>query len=201
MAAYVYPGNLNFRTVQSIPVDINHKLRQGSNGVDAATKIQDLHVEVIADGNVDKNAVVTCTVAQVVVPHVVGGNTVKVPAYRVNVNGWTSTTDSVNTLAFRGGFPRSFTSDQNVNPTAVSAVLPEGTITTYEAMPEVEQNVLCQFPAVVLIGGLPVTLVDKADGIVGNIPYWSLVTRNYCMTSSQHNFNFAFNLIVQPGTD
>ena len=194
MATYVYPGNLNVRTVQTIPVDVTNKLRQGSNGVDAATKVQDLHVQVFAD-DVEVPATVNCTVASVLVPQVVSGQTVQVPAYRVNVNGWTNTADEVSFLKIVGGFPRAFTSDQNVNPTKASSVLPEGTITSYD---QVAEPALCVFPTVVLIGGLPVTLKDKNESVA--YPTWEVLAEEYCTGSSQHNFNFSFHLIVQPGT-
>jgi hypothetical protein len=197
MATYVYPGNLNYRTIQTIPVDTTNKLRQGSNGVDAAQKVQDLHVQVFADG-VEVDASVTSTVASVLVPQVVSGKTVQVPAYRVNVNGWTNTADEVRFLKFVGGFPRAFTSDQNVNPTKASAVLPEGTITSYEST-NLDPSPLCVFPSVVLVGGLPVVLKDKNENV--KWPTWELVVEEYCTVTSQHNFNFSFHLLVQPGTD
>lgn len=192
MAAYVYPGNLNFRSIQTIPVDTTNKLRQSSNGVDAAQKIQDLHVKVMA-GGVELSSTVTCTVASVLATNSKG---VVAPAYRVHVNGWTNSAVAVSSLSFLGGFPRAFTSDQNVNPTEASAVLPEGTLTTYDQQTLPDQ---CLFPTVVLIGGNPVVLKDKNVNVA--YPTWNLNATNYCTTASVVNFNFSFNLFVQPGRD
>ena len=193
MAAYVYPGNLNFRSIQSIPVETQIKLRQGANGVDAATKIQDLHVQVMTGGT-EIPSTVTCTVASVLATNSAGN---VAPAYRVQVNGWTNeAVSSLDTLTFVGGFPRAFTSDQNVNPTEASNVLPTGTITLYDVLGD--SSDLCLFPTVSLIGNKPVVLKDKADDEA--YPTWNLVASNYCPTESLLQFNFAFNLFVQPGS-
>lgn len=198
MAAYVYPGNLNYRSIQTIPVDISNKLRQDSNGVDAATKVQNLHVDVFVNNStVATPAVVNCTVASVLVPVVESGVTLQKSAYLVNVHGWTTTAQDVNTLTWVGGFPRAFTSDQNVNPLKASNVLSTGTITTYEDAPT-QTDPLCQFPAVVLMGNYPVVLSDKAEGT--DWPTWTVTAKNYCTGASKHNFNFSFHLFVQPGT-
>lgn len=192
MAAYVYPGNLNFRSIQSIPSETQIKLRQSANGVDAATKTQDLHVKVLI-GGAEVDSTVTCTVSSVVATNSAGN---VVPAYRVQVNGWTNdVVVSPDTITFVGGFPRSFTSDQNVNPTEASNVLPWGTVTVYE--PSLQED-LCLFPSVSLIGGKAVALKDKAES--EDYPTWNLVVSSYCPQESLLQFNFSFNLFVQPGT-
>jgi hypothetical protein len=199
---YLLPANLNFKKVETIPVDTKHALLQSFNGVEAATKIQNLNIALYAD-DTEVPSNITATVSQILAqdPDVnydpdTGGdpNAPLVPAYRVHVNGWTNVaaaTTPAASILIAGGFPRSTTSNQLVNILKASVVLPQGTMTAFvETVPGEVVD-----PNVFIIGDIPVEF-DETD----NIPTWTVpITPPYPeLTNAFLEFDFSFNLFTQP---
>lgn len=189
---YLLPANLNFKKVETIPVDTKRALLQSFNGVDAAEKIQNLNIFFYED-TLEVPSNITATVAQILAPSP-ADNTVQIPAYRVHVHGWTNLAVSpTGVLTIIGGFPRSFTSNQMVNPTLASTILPQGTVTAYlEGLPG---DVIS--PEVVIISDTAVTITDLPTE---THPTWSVTLDTpYQLTGpSFMEFDFSFNLFIEP---
>jgi hypothetical protein len=189
---YLLPANLHFKKVQTIPVDIQNKLFQNSNGVDAAEKDQNLNIFFYED-TTEIPSTITATVAQVLAADP-SDPTVSIPAYRVHVHGWTNTSVSpTGVLTIVGGFPRSFTSNQMVNNGKTSTVLPQGTLTAYlEGLPG---DVIS--PEVVFISNTTVTITDIPTE---THPTWAIeLDTPYPLAGpSFMEFDFAFYLFTQP---
>lgn len=188
---YLLPANLNFKKVQTIPVDIQNKLLQNSSGVDAAEKIQNLNTFFYED-TTEVPSSITTTVAQILATDPTDA-TVSIPAYRVHVHGWTNLAVSpAGVLTIVGGFPRSFTSNQIVNNTKTSVVLPHGTLTAYAA--GLPGDLIT--PEVVFISDSTVSITDIPTE---THPTWSVTLDTpYPLTGpSFMEFDFSFNLFVQ----
>ena len=189
---YLLPANLNFKKVQTIPVDIQNKLFQNSNGVDAAEKDQNLNIFFYEDTD-EIPSTITATVAQVLAADP-DDPTISIPAYRVHVHGWTNTSVSpAGVLTIVGGFPRSFTSNQLVNINKTSTILPQGTLTAYlEGLPG---DVIT--PEVVFISDNTVTITDIPTE---THPTWAVTldTPYPLAGPSFMEFDFAFYLFTEP---
>lgn len=195
---YLLPANLNFKKVQTIPVDIQNKLFQNSNGVDAAEKNQNLNTFFYED-TTEVPSTITTTVAQILaqdpdVDYVADPTAPLVPAYRVHVHGWTNLAVSpTGVLTIVGGFPRSFTSNQLVNNAKTSVVLPQGTLTAYlEGLPGDFIS-----PEVIILSDNTVTITDIPTE---THPTWAVTLDTPYPISgpSFMEFDFAFNLFTQP---
>lgn len=189
---YLLPANLNFKKVETIPVDTRHALLQSFNGVDAAEKIQNLNIVFYED--VDEiPSTITATVAQILAADP-DDETVQIPAYRVHVHGWTNFAVSpAGVLTIVGGFPRAFTSNQMVNNAKTSVILPQGTLTAYaEGLPGDTVT-----PEVVIISDNTVTLTDIPTE---SIPTWAVTLDTpYPLTGPAFmEFDFSFNLYTEP---
>lgn len=199
MSTYnLLPGNWNFGPIQTIPADPANKLHQNASGVNAATKIQDLNT-VLLDSATELpiDAQITTTVASVLAPNPDydpqnADSKAKIPAYQVNVHGWTNgAIEEFGDLYVVGGFPRAFTSAQNVDPTKATSVLPQGTFTVY-APPTLGSPIS---PEVYLLMDTPVTLSDLPTT---SIPTWSVhLDTPYLVDASVMEFNFSFYLFIQ----
>jgi hypothetical protein len=189
---YLLPANLNFKKVETIPVDTKHALLQSFNGVDAAEKIQNLNIVFYED--VDEiPSTITATVAQILAADP-DDETVQIPAYRVHVHGWTNFAVSpAGVLTIVGGFPRAFTSNQMVNNAKTSVILPQGTLTAYaEGLPGDTVT-----PEVVIISDNTVTITDIPTE---SIPTWAVTLDTpYPLTGPAFmEFDFSFNLYIEP---
>lgn len=197
---YLLPGNWNFGPVQTIPVDPANKIHQNASGVNAATKIQNLNTVLVDDAaELPLEANITTTVASVLAPNPAydplnpdPSILAKIPAYQVNVHGWTDgAVEVAGTLSVAGGFPRSFTNAQNVDPAQPSAVLPEGTLTVYPT-PTIGSPIT---PEVYLLMGTPVSITDLPTD---TIPMWSVTLDTpYLTQEAVLEFNFSFHLYIQ----
>jgi len=189
---YLLPANLNFKKVETIPVDTKHALLQSFNGVDAAEKIQNLNI-VFYDETEEVPSTITATVAQILAADP-DDETVQIPAYRVHVHGWTNFAVSpTGVLTIVGGFPRAFTSNQLVNINKTSTILPQGTLTAYEeGLPGDTIN-----PEVVIISDNTVTVTDIP---IETHPTWAITldTPYPLKGPSFMEFDFSFNLYTQP---
>ena len=189
---YILPANLNFKKVETIPVDTKHALLQSFNGVDAAEKIQNLNI-VFYDGIEEVPSTITATVAQILAADP-DDETVHIPAYRVHVHGWTNLAVSpTGDLTIVGGFPRSFTSNQLVNINKTSTILPQGTLTAYaEGLPGDTVT-----PEVVIISDNTVTITDIPTE---THPTWAITldTPYPLAGPSFMEFDFSFNLYTEP---
>jgi hypothetical protein len=193
---YLLPANLNFKKVETIPVDTKHALLQSFNGVDAAQKIQNLNTffyEGSGETAVEIESTITTTVAQILAadPDDV---TVQIPAYRVHVHGWTNlAVTPTGELTIVGGFPRAFTSNQLVNINKTSTILPQGTLTAYaEGLPGDTVT-----PEVVIISDNTVTITDIPTE---THPTWAIMLDTpYPLSGpSFMEFDFSFNLYIEP---
>jgi hypothetical protein len=194
---YLLPANLNFKKVQTIPVDIQQKLSQNSSGVDAAEKIQNLNTFFYED-TTEVPSNITTTVAQILaqdpdVDYVADPTAPLVPAYRVHVHGWTNmAVEPAGVLTIVGGFPRSFNSNQLVNNTKTSVVLPHGSLTAYaEGLPG--DHVV---PEVVILSDTTVTVTDIPTE---PFPTWAVTLDTPYLTAGPAfmEFDFSFNLFTQ----
>jgi len=189
---YLLPANLNFKKVETIPVDTKRALLQSFNGVDAAEKIQDLNIFFYED-NIEVPSNITATVAQILAASP-ADPTVQIPAYRVHVHGWTNLAVSpTGVLTIMGGFPRSFTSNQMVNSALAPTILPQGTVTAYlEGLPG---DVI--YPEVIIISDTTVTIADLPTE---THPTWfvTLDTPYPLSGPSFMEFDFSFNLFIEP---
>lgn len=189
---YILPANLNFKKVQTIPVDTQHKLFQNVNGVEAAQKIQNLNT-VFYEDTTEVPSTITTTVAQILAADPDDATT-QIPAYRVHVHGWTNlAVNPTGTLTILGGLPRSFTSNQMVNTAKTSTILPQGTITAYEEV--MPGDVIT--PGVVVLSDSTVTLTDIPTE---PFPTWAVTldTPYPLAGASFMEFDFSFNLFTQP---
>jgi hypothetical protein len=192
---YLLPANLNFKKVETIPVDTKHALLQSFSGVEAAEKIQNLNI-VFYEDLVEVPATITATVAQILAqdPSAPTNPFAQIPAYRVHVHGWTNLAVSpTGVLRIVGGFPRSFTSNQLVNNAKTSTILPQGTITAYlEGLPG---NIVS--PSVVIISD---NTVEFSDIPAETHPTWAVTLDTpYPLDGpSFMEFDFSFNLFIQP---
>lgn len=189
---YLLPANLNFKKVETIPVDTKHALLQSFNGVDAAEKIQNLNIVFYEDTD-EVPSTITATVAQILAADP-DDATVQIPAYRVHVHGWTNLAVSpTGVLTIVGGFPRAFTSNQLVNIDKTSTILPQGTLTAYaDGLPGDTVN-----PEVVIISDNTVTITDIPTE---THPTWAVTldTPYPLSVASFMEFDFSFNLYIQP---
>jgi len=189
---YLLPANLNFKKVETIPVDTKHALLQSFNGVDAAEKIQNLNI-VFYEETEEVPSTITATVAQILAADP-DDETVQIPAYRVHVHGWTNLAVSpTGVLTIVGGFPRAFTSNQMVNNAKTSVILPQGTLTAYaEGLPGDTVT-----PEVVIISDNTVTITDIPTE---THPTWmvTLDTPYPLSGPSFMEFDFSFNLYIEP---
>ena len=189
---YLLPANLNFKKVETIPVDTKHALLQSFNGVDAAEKIQNLNI-VFYEDTEEVPSTITATVAQILAADP-DDETVQSPAYRVHVPGWTNLAVSpAGVLTIVGGFPRAFTSNQLVNINKTSTILPQGTLTAYaEGLPGDTVN-----PEVVIISDNTVTITDIPTE---THPTWAITLDTpYPLTKASFmEFDFSFNLYTEP---
>lgn len=189
---YLLPANLNFKKVETIPVDTKHALLQSFNGVDAAEKIQNLNIIFVEDDQI-VDSTITATVAQILAADP-DDETVLLPAYRVHVHGWTNLAVSpTGVLTIIGGFPRSFTSNQMVDINKVSTILPQGTLTGYEeGLPGDTVT-----PQVVILSDNTVSITDIPTE---THPTWvvTLDTPYPLAGPSFMEFDFSFNLYIQP---
>lgn len=189
---YLLPANLNFKKVETIPVDTKHALLQSFNGVDAAEKIQNLNTFFYED-DVEVESTITTTVAQILAADP-DDTTVHIPAYRVHVHGWTNMSVSpVGVLTIVGGFPRAFTSNQMVNINKTPTILPQGTLTAYaEALPGEPVQ-----PEVVILSDNTVTITDLP---AETHPTWAVTLDTpYPLTGPAFmEFDFSFNLYTEP---
>lgn len=189
---YLLPANLNFKKVETIPVDTKHALLQSFNGVDAAEKIQNLNI-VFYEDTTEVESTITATVAQILAADP-DDATVNLPAYRVHVHGWTNMAVSpTGVLTIVGGFPRAFTSNQLVNINKTSTILPQGTLTAYaEGLPGDTVT-----PEVVIISDNTVTITDIPTE---THPTWAITLDTpYPLTGpSFMEFDFSFNLYTEP---
>lgn len=193
---YLLPANLNFKKVETIPVDTKHALLQSFNGVDAAEKIQNLN-SVFYEGTDEVPSTITTTVAQILAqdPDAPDDPNAQIPAYRVHVHGWTNLAVSpTGDLTIVGGFPRAFTSNQMVNINKASAVLPQGTVTAYGPEPLPGDTVI---PEVMFISDTTVTITDLPTDPV---PNWSITldTPYPKLPLSFMEFDFSFDLYTEP---
>ena len=189
---YLLPANLNFKKVETIPVDTKHALLQSFNGVDAAEKIQNLNI-VFYEDTTEVESTITATVAQILAADP-DDATVNLPAYRVHVHGWTNMAVSpTGVLTIVGGFPRAFTSNQLVNNAKTSVILPQGTLTAYaEGLPGDTVT-----PEVVIISDNTVTITDIPTE---THPTWAITLDTPYPISgpSFMEFDFSFNLYTEP---
>ena len=189
---YLLPANLNFKKVETIPVDTKHALLQSFNGVDAAEKIQNLNI-VFYEDTTEVESTITATVAQILAADP-DDATVNLPAYRVHVHGWTNLAVSpTGVLTIVGGFPRAFPSNQLVNNAKTSVILPQGTLTAYaEGLPGDTVT-----PEVVIISDNTVTITDIPTE---THPTWAITLDTpYPLTGpSFMEFDFSFNLYIEP---
>jgi hypothetical protein len=189
---YLLPANLNFKKVETIPVDTKHALLQSFNGVDAAEKIQNLNI-VFYEDTTEVESTITATVAQILAADP-DDATVNLPAYRVHVHGWTNLAVSpTGVLTIVGGFPRAFTSNHLVNNTKTSVILPQGTLTAYaEGLPGDTVT-----PEVVIISDNTVTITDIPTE---THPTWAVTLDTpYPLSGpSFMEFDFSFNLYIEP---
>lgn len=189
---YLLPANLNFKKVETIPVDTKHALLQSFNGVDAAEKIQNLNI-VFYEDTTEVESTITATVAQILAADP-DDATVNLPAYRVHVHGWTNMAVSpTGVLTIVGGFPRAFTSNQLVNNAKTSVILPQGTLTAYaEGLPGDTVT-----PEVVIISDNTVTITDIPTE---THPTWAITLDTPYPISgpSFMEFDFSFNLYIEP---
>lgn len=189
---YLLPANLNFKKVETIPVDTKHALLQSFNGVEAAEKIQNLNTFFYED-ETEVPSTITTTVAQILAQDP-DDATAHIPAYRVHVHGWTNLAVSpTGVLTIVGGFPRSFTSNQMVNNAKTSVVLPQGTLTAY--LEELPGTLIT--PEVVILSDNTVTITDIPTE---THPTWAVTLDTpYPITGpSFMEFDFSFNLFTQP---
>ena len=190
---YILPANLNFKKVQTIPVDTQHRLFQNLNGIEAAQKIQNLNTFFYED-DVEVPSTITTTVAQVLAndPDNV---TAQIPAYRVHVHGWTNlAVNPTGALNIVGGLPRSFTSNQMVNTSKTSTILPQGTLTLYTEPVTPGEIVV---PGSIIISDTAVVLNDIPTE---PFPTWvvSIDTPYPLLGDTFIEFDFSFNLYTQP---
>lgn len=193
---YLLPANLHQGTVQGLPTDVKHKIQQNQSGVEAAEKVQNLNTH-LKDGSTDVDATIKTTVASVLAPWIdteayPEPTTSNIPAYRIHVSGWTNSQHiPEGTLTVVGGFPRSFTSGQDVDPSKQPSILPHGTLTSY---------------ATTLLGDAvtpQVTILTDTDVILAdipntNFPSWTVTLPDvYSPDESQViQFDFSFYLYI-----
>jgi hypothetical protein len=172
-------------------------MNQASNGVESATKIQNLNIEVV---NTTTGTPITpinfsSTVAQVLATYIdpTTHNPIPrpVPAYRVHVTGWIYELPADGVIII-GAFPTSTIPASTISPKYVNAALPSvllpgSTLTSY---PNVIFN--GSTPEVHFVDGTPVTLLDTT------LSFWSVEFDSiYMETTGKFQFDFSFDLFLQ----
>lgn len=187
---YLLPANLYYSKVQTIPVDIKLPLLQNQNAAQAATKVQNLYTYLF-DGPTANTPIPTTfktTVSEVMAPLSKGTVTTMVPAYLVNVSGWSTeavATPTTAALTFDGGFPTSFMSTKSVDFSVLTNVLAQGTFTTFTEAAGVLTPEVNQIPPTTAL-----TLTKDAWTV-------SMPATITLAADSYFEFDFSFYLYIQ----